>query len=147
MASNALSPIRTKVPRPAICASKQKIWPYTSSPWLIPPKLNLQLEYGGGSGTPPECCLFLVLTATRRPKTLDYHTTYSSINWYTTVRLQFDPVAGEWTFWLDEVSSPCAFASFVEYNIHEHLLPVRFAEFSHYFPSPTGLYLHARWTY
>ena len=117
MPSNSLTTIRAIVPRPAVCKSNRKLFPYNMQDWNIPNELQLTIEFGGGSGTPPEWFLTLHRRPRRATNSLDYATSILLPGWNVVMRFNFDPLLGQWLVYFDMIHSPQIIVSFIEKNI------------------------------
>ena len=147
MVMNALSAKKKILPRPAVCASKQKVFDHSGGSWLVPLYVEATLHYGGGSGTPFEWFRDFTVSTIRQPATLRWHVVWfvDGINY--SIRLDFDPVHGIWMYTHSEIDSLGIETAFVQIDIHEVIVPARHASFTHYFLSPTGHYLDVTLSY
>jgi hypothetical protein len=147
MTTNRLTARKQVLPRPAICASKQKIYPEAGDTWIIPRTVRMHLVYGGGSGTPPEWFRDFTLLAQRRDNRLDWHCMLVAENVNYVVRLLFDPVLGRWTYIHSEFHANGQVIEFTQFGISEEVIPYRHGSFTHDFQVSTGQYLQVLMTY
>jgi hypothetical protein len=147
MVMNALSAKKKILPRPAVCASKQKVFDHSGGSWLVPVNVEVTLHYDGGSGTPPEWFRDFTVSTIRQPATLRWHVVWFSDGINYSIKMEFDPVHGEWMYTHSEIDSLGLETAFVQIDIHEVIVPDRHASFTHWFPSPTGRYVDVTLNY
>lgn len=98
MTSNALTARRDILPRPAVCASKQKIFDAGQTAWAIPHTVAIEFVTDGGSGTPPDWFVQFDDFMTRRKRQLTWQLATVQDGWLLIGWATFNPTTYTWNF-------------------------------------------------